>query len=311
MRRRLVILASLAIVLALARAAGFDTIAQVWRTVDRRAVLAVIVCYYGSLVLRIASWRLLLSPAAPPARTLASPLALGFVLSHVAPAKTGEPMPALLVSRAAGIPFPTALSVLTAERGAHLLLLLATFIPAAALTATALSRAAQLAALLLAAVAVAAPFAPALLRRAAVLASRLPRVGKAAAAYLGALAELLRSPRRLAALVACSAAFWVLQYLSLWSILRGGGVDVNLLQAAAVAGCAILGGTLSLLPFGTQDGISALALQTLGVPLATGFALALFHTTLSLGCGALVAAAVGVSGLARQSGGDGDRGPGK
>jgi hypothetical protein len=47
-----------------------------------------------------------------------------------------------------------------------------------------------------------------------------------------------------------------------------------------------LGGTLSLIPLGTQDGISALVLRAFGVPLATGFSLALFHTTLSLACGA-------------------------
>ena len=306
MRRRLVILASLAIVLALARATGFRTIAQVWHAVDPRSVLAVIACYYGSLALRIVSWRLLLGPGAPPARTLVSPLALGFVLSHVAPAKTGEPMPALLVSRAARVPLPAALSVLTAERGAHFLLLLATFVPAAALSARALTPAARVAAIALAALVAATPFAPTILRRASRAASRLPRVGAAAAAYFAALAELLRSPRRLAGLLACSAAFWVLQYLSLWSILRGGGVGVNPLEAAAVAGCAILGGTLTLLPLGTQDGISALALQAFGVPLAQGFALALFHTALSLGCGAVLALVVGALGLLRGSkGGEG------
>ena len=301
MRRRLVILASLAIVLALARATGFDTIAQVWRAVDPRSVLAVIACYFGSLALRVASWRLLLGPGGPPSLTLFSPLALGFVLSHVAPAKTGEPMPAFLVSRAARVPLPATLSVLTAERAAHFLLLLATFVPAAALSARALSPAARAAAIVLAGLVAAVPFAPTLLRRTARAASKLPRVGPAAAAYLVALNDLLRSPGRLAGLVACSAAFWVLQYLSLWSILRGGGVAVNPIEAAAVAGSAILGGTLTLLPLGTQDGISAIALQTFGVPLSLGFSLALFHTMLSLGCGASVALVVGARGLLRGS----------
>ena len=73
--------------------------------------------------------------------------------------------------------------------------------------------------------------------------------------------------------------------MSLWAILDGGGASVNLVGAAVVAGAAILGGTLTLLPLGTQDGISAVVLAGLGVPLATGFALALFHTVLSLLCG--------------------------
>jgi hypothetical protein len=102
-------------------------------------------------------------------------------------------------------------------------------------------------------------------------------------------------------LIGLSAAFWVLQYVSLAAILRGGGADVNLLQAATVSGCAILGGTLSLLPLGTQDGISALALRAFGVPLARGFSLALFHTALSLLCGATLALALGAAGLRRSS----------
>ncbi|MFN8176566.1 MAG: lysylphosphatidylglycerol synthase transmembrane domain-containing protein [bacterium] len=303
MRRRLVILASLAIVFALVRATGFRTIAGVWRTVDPRAVAVVVACWYGSLALRIASWRILLGEGAPPARTLASPLALGFVLSYAAPAKTGEPMPALLASRASGLPFATTLSVLTAERAAHLLLLLATFVPAAAFTAGAalpLARAARAASLGLAALAAASPFAPALLRRAGRAAARVRRGGPAVAAYCDALADLLGSPRRVTALLALSAAFWALQYFSLWAILRGGGAPVNPLEAATVAGCAILGGTLSLLPLGTQDGISALALRAFGVPLARGFSLALFHTTLSLGCGALLALAIAAAGAARR-----------
>jgi uncharacterized membrane protein YbhN (UPF0104 family) len=294
-RRWLVIAASLALAVALAKAAGFGTVAQVWRTLDLRGPLVSIACYYASLAIRVASWRRLLGPGAPAIRALAPPLALGFVVSHVAPAKAGEPVAALLAARALRLPLATTLAVLTAERALHVVTLLATFAPAAALAAgeaLSLSRAARAAAFLLAATLAALPLLPAVLRRATRLAARQPRSGAAAAAYLTSLASLLRSPSRVAPLAALSAGFWLLQYLSLAAILRAGDVDVNLLQAAAVAGAAVLGGTLSLLPLGTQDGISALALGAFGVPLARGFALALFHTLLGILCGAALAAAL-------------------
>ncbi len=298
MRRWVVIAASLALVLALARAAGFGTIAAVWGSVDPRGIAVAVACYYACLGVRVLAWRRLLGDAAPPLRTLAPPLALGFVLANVAPAKSGEPASALLLARAAGIPRSVTLSVLTAERGAHLLALLATFVPAAAFAAGArlqLSGAARTAAVVLAILLVALPFVPAVLGRAAELAPRLPRSGAALGRYLHALSALLRAPRGLVVLFALSLAFWTLQYASLGAILRAGGVPVNPAQAAAVAGAAILGGTLSLLPLGTQDGISALALGTLGVPLSTGFALALFHSALGLACGGLLAVLLGAA----------------
>jgi uncharacterized membrane protein YbhN (UPF0104 family) len=291
-RRWLVPLASLALVLALARAAGFATIRDVWSTVQVPGILASAVCWTMSLGVRIASWRLLLGSASPPARALVRPLALGFVLSYVIPAKAGEPVPAFLASRTLGLPLPRTLSVLTAERAAHVVLLLATFAPAAALAAgraLELSRAAAWAAVGLAGALAVIPFTPALLRRAERATHRLPRGGAVAGAYVCALLDLVVSPRRLAPLAFLSLGFWLLQYASLAAILRAGGVPVNLPQAAFVAGTAVLGGTLTLLPLGTQDGISALALDALGVPLARGFALALFHTTLGLACGAAAA----------------------
>ena len=312
MRRWIVILASVALVLSLARLAGFGTIAAVWRSIDPRGIAVSVTCYFAALAVRLICWRRLLGPAAPPPRVLAPPLALGFVLSHVAPAKTGEPAPALLLARTAGIPLSTSLAVLAAERGAHFVTLLATFVPAAALTAgstLALSGAARAAALLLAIAVAALPFIPGFLARIARGAARLPRVGATAAATLTALASLVRSPATMVPLLGLSALFWVLQYVSLGAILRAGDVSVNLPEAATVAGAAILGGTLTLLPLGTQDGISALALGGLGVPLERGFALALFHSALSLGCGAALAAALaGTAGRSSgSSGGIGGR----
>ena len=302
MRRWIVILASLVLVLALARVAGFGTIATVWRSLDPRGVAVSVACYFAALAVRGLCWHRLLGSAAPPVRTLAPPLALGFVLSHVAPAKTGEPAPALLLARSTGIPLATSLSVLAAERGAHLVTLLATFVPAAALTAgsvLALSGAARAAALLLAIAVAVLPLTPGVLGGASRWAARLPRVGATASSTLSALAALVGSPATMAPLLALSVVFWILQYVSLAAILRAGDVSVNLPQAAAVSGAAILGGTLTLLPLGTQDGISALALGGLGVPLERGFALALFHSTLSLLCGAALAA-----GLAARAAGE-------
>jgi uncharacterized protein (TIRG00374 family) len=293
-RRWVVIVASLAILLALTKAAGFREVARTWTSIALPGILLSVACYYSAVVVRILAWRLLLGADAPSARALAAPLAVGFVLGHVTPAKSGEPVTALLVSRAFDLPRSRTLSVLAAERGLQLVALLATFVPAAALVAgdvLELQGAIRFAAAALAAGLVALLFAPPLLRRAAPAAARLPRIGDGAARFTRALAELLAEPGRVLPLLGLAAVFWTLQYLSLWAILRAGGTSVNLIEAAAVAGSAILGGTLSMLPLGTQDGISALVLGGLGVPLAEGFALALFHTFLSLACGLLLAAA--------------------
>lgn len=304
MRRWIVILASLALVFALARAAGFATIGAVWRAVDPAGIAVSASCYYAAIAVRILAWQRLLGPASPPLRRLAPPLGLGFVLSHVAPAKSGEPAAALLLARAAGLPRATTLSILTAERGLQFVALLATFVPAAAFTAGGRLPFPRAAAALLALCLVALPLAPALLRRAARRLAPLPRVGPALERYAGDLAGRLASPRTVVPLLGLSVTFWALQYASLAAILRAGGVPVNPAQAVTVAGAAILGGTLSLLPLGTQDGISALALSTLGVPLSRGFSLALFHSALSLACGAALAAVLG-AGAARSTHGKG------
>jgi len=284
-RRWFVVVASVAIVLTLVRAAGFREVGDVWSSVERRGVAVAVACWWGALAVRVATWRRLLGADAPPLRTLASPLALGFVLGHLLPAKSGEPAAALLASRATGLPRARTLSVLTAERALHLLALLATFLPSAATWAGATLPVSILLLLLASGALLAPPF----LRAAAPAASRLPGVGGALRLYLDGLAALLRSRRALLPPLGLATLFWLLQYVSLWAILRAGGLPVNPVEAAAVAGAAILGGTLSMLPLGTQDGISAAALAGLGVPLARGFALSLLHSAISLGCGFVVA----------------------
>lgn len=295
MRRWLVILASLAILLTLLRAAGFRHVADTWGAVDPRGIVLSVACYYAALAVRVMAWRLLLGRGAPPLPALGPPLALGFVLGHVTPAKSGEPVTSVLVSRAFGIPLPRTLSVLTAERAAQALALLATFIPAAAWSAGGAlggGDAARAAAAVLGVLLVAATLARPALRRIRAPLARLSRIGSAAAAYVDGLIELLSDRKRLFPLGAISVVFWLLQYLSLWAILRAGGAAVNLSDAATVAGSAIVGGTLTMLPLGTQDAISAVVLAGMGVPAATGFSLALFHTLLSLACGLVLVAAL-------------------
>lgn len=293
MRRWLVVIASLVIVLILVKVAGFREVAETWRSVQPRGIALSVACYFAALAIRVLSWRHLLAADSPPSRALAAPLALGFVLGHVTPAKSGEPATAVLVSRAFGLPLTRTLSVLTVERGLQLLVLLGTFVPAAAVYAGELLEirgAVSAAGILLAALVVAVPFAGPALRGLAGVAARLPRIGPAAQRYLGETASILSSPSRVVPLLGLVTVFWILQYVSLWAILDAGGASVNLIDAAVVSGAAILGGTLSLLPLGTQDGISALVLTGLGLPLAQGFSLALFHSLLSLACGlALVA----------------------
>ena len=288
-RKPLLFIASLTILLILARAAGFKQIALVWKTLAPQMIALSIACYFASITARVLSWRMLLADSSPPGWKLVPPLALGFVLGHVAPAKTGEPATAVLVSKSLGIPLHRTLSALTAERALQLALLLATFLAAAAAKAGDLLEirgAIQLSAMLLVLLLVGFAAARPLLARLAPHAQKLPRVGPAASDYFLSLHDVLGNRRRLILLAALAGVFWILQYLSLWSILRAGGTTVDLPAAAVVAGAAILGGTLSLMPLGTQDGISAVVLRAFGVPLATGFSLALFHTALSLACGA-------------------------
>ncbi|HET9886264.1 MAG TPA: lysylphosphatidylglycerol synthase transmembrane domain-containing protein [bacterium] len=291
MRKPLLLIASLTILLILARAAGFQQIALVWKTLAPQMIALSVACYFASIAARVLSWRVLLADVAPPGWKLLPPLALGFVLGHVAPAKTGEPATAVLVSKSFGIPLHRTLSALTAERALQLVLLLATFLAAAVAKAGDLLEirgAVQLAAALLVLLLVGFAAARPLLARLAPHAQKLPRVGPAASDYFLSLHEVLGNRRRLILLAALAGIFWILQYLSLWAILRGGGTSIDLPAAADVAGAAILGGTLSLIPLGTQDGISAVVLRAFGVPLATGFSLALFHTALSLACGGVL-----------------------
>lgn len=282
------VIASLIIVLSLVQAAGLREVADTWRSIRWEGILVSLACYFAAIGVRILCWRRLLGADSPPARTLAAPLALGFVLGHVTPAKSGEPATALLVSRSFSLPLSRTLSVLTVERGLQVLVLLATFVPAATMYAGQvwqIQGTARIGAVLLAALGVGLVFATPWLRALARAAGRWPRVGPAASRYLLATAELLASRRRVIPILALVTIFWVLQYVSLWAILDAGGASVNLIDATVVAGAAIFGGTLSLLPLGTQDGISALVLSGLGVPLARGFALSLFHTLLSLAAG--------------------------
>ncbi len=300
MRRWTVVVASVVIVLTLVRAAGFREVGDVWASVEKAGVVLAIAAYYSALFVRIVAWRRLLGAEAPPFGSLAPPLALGFVLGHLLPAKSGEPASALLVSRESGLPVTRTLSVLTAERALQLLALVATFLPAATIYAGTILelRTTILAAwILLAVLGVGSLFAAPLLRAAAPAALRLPRVGPAVRDYLEALAGLLGSRRTVVPLLALATLFWILQYGSLWAILRAGGLPVNLIETAAVSGSAVIGGTLSMLPLGTQDGISAVVLRGIGVPLAQGFSLALLHTVVSLGCGLVTVAAA----LARRS----------
>ncbi len=308
MRKILLLLASLTLLLILARAAGFHHIAETWRRIAPGAIALSVACYYASIVARMLAWKVLLGAASPSLVRLAPPLALGFVLGNVAPAKTGEPAVALLVSRAFGVPLPRTLSALAAERGVHLVVLLVAFISAATLRAGALLdvRAATLAAaLVLAALLLAFLLARPLLPRFAAAVRRLPQVGAPLAASLSELHAILGNRPLVLRLTALAALFWALQFLSLWAILRGGGLSIDFPGAALVAGAAILGATLTFLPLGTQDGISAVVLKSFGVPLATGFALALFHTALSLACAAALVVLIPLWGTGQRNRGGG------
>lgn len=298
MRRWLALLLSIGILLTLARLSGFRELSQVWRSIELPKIALASLCYYAAMAVRIASWRILLGKGSPPLLALGPPLILGFILGHVAPAKTGEPTAALLASRTFGLPLARTFSVLTAERALQLLLLLATFLPCASLYAgriLEIERASTLVGTLLVLGSLLLLGTPSLARRLAPFADRLPRFGPVLSEALLSLAAILSSRAKVVPILILGTLYWLLQYVSLWAILLGGGVPVNLAGAAVVAGSAILGGTLSMIPLGTQDGISAVVLAGLGVPLARGFALSLFHTLLSLALGLLALGALAPS----------------
>jgi uncharacterized membrane protein YbhN (UPF0104 family) len=306
-RKILLLVASLALLLILARAAGFHHIGETWRRIPGPAILLSMACFLGSIAMRILAWKALLGAGVPSPWALAPTLAVGFVLGSIVPAKAGEPAVALLASRGFGVPLARTLSALAAERGVQLIVLLTAFVAAVALRAGTLldvRSAALAAAIVLVAILAGVFLARPHFGRAASAARRIPRIGPALAASFVELDTTLRDRPLLLRLVVLASLFWLLQFLSLWAILTGGGLSIDLAGAAVVAGAAILGSTISFLPLGTQDGISAVVLRAFGVPLATGFALALFHTMLSLACSAALVVLMpwfGVRGAPRDS----------
>lgn len=292
-RRTLFLLCSVALVLILAKAAGFHQIASTWKSLRLEGVLLSVACYYASLGVRVATWKILLGNGSPSTSRLLPPLALGFILGHLLPAKTGEPLTAVLLARTFRLPLGRALAALASERGLQLLVLLATFTAAAAWTAGNVFALQSMrnGAVILLGISMVGIFAlrPGLRLLRGPL-EKLPKVGPALRDSLNALEHTLSNRRSVVLLSLLTGVFWGLQYLSLWAMLNASTEAVTFPEAAVVAGAAILGGTLTLLPLGTQDGISAAVLNSFGVPLGVGFSLALAHTALSFACGALVLA---------------------
>jgi uncharacterized membrane protein YbhN (UPF0104 family) len=283
MKRWLAALVSLALIVTLVRLAGVRTVWQAWTEVHPAAIAASVACYLAALGVRVVLWRALLGGGLT---SFVRPIVVGSVLGHVLPLKVGDVAPALLVARVQNLPLPRTLSTLTVERVSQLIALIATFLPAAWLALAHTNAFPQVERAALAFLALTVGAAVLVLAIAATRRGRSTnRLLRAWHEYAQSLGTLVRAPRTLALTSSLGLTYWVLQYASLWAVLRGGGLAVGPVDAAAVCGAAVIGGTLSAIPLGTQDGISAVVLGALGFPTDRGFALALFHTALSLICG--------------------------
>lgn len=285
MKRWLAAFASIAVLVTLVRLAGVRTVWRAWTELPLSAIVASISCYVAALGIRVILWRALLGGSTT---SFVRPIVVGSVLGHVLPMKVGDVAPAVLAARLLDLPLTKTLSALTLERVSQLIALIATSFPAAWITLERTNAFPEIRrtalVFLVIVIVVSSGIVVISARRSARSTNRVVRAWNA---YATSLRTLLRQPRTLFLTLGLGFVFWMLQYASLWAILRGGGLSVRALDAATVCGAAVIGGTLTAIPLGTQDGISGAVLGALGFPVDRGFALALFHTALSLGCGLL------------------------
>ncbi len=281
----------------------------------------------ASYALRALRWGAILQPVGTaPTVALLGCTAAGFATSTVLPGRVGELVRPLLLSRTTGLPAAGALASILTERLTDLATLLAVFAGGVMIASGRLAPAAgpalrQTALLAAAGLTVAFLLVFLLLH---VRAAAVPRLARLApirwrdrlSSFLNHLLdglEAVRSARRLALLVAWSAAVWGTAILQIEALARGFGLSLGLAASAVLIGVSVIGLAVPT-PAGVGSFHAAIqfALSTLlGADLADATAFAIVHHAVCFfpitvaGLGYMAAAGLRPSSAARLAAPDG------
>jgi uncharacterized protein (TIRG00374 family) len=288
-------------------------------------LVAVLMVVAVQLLVRSYRWRWILPRSADgrpiPTRRLVPPLLVGYLGNAVLPARLGEPMRAVLVSRRERVGVAEALASVLLERIVDVAsLALVALVAAAVVGAPAwIVQAAGFAALVgMGAVAVLATvgMAPilALVRRVPAV-GRKPRLAEAFS-HLDRFAHTLGGGHRRRVIgfaFVLSLVAWLLDATTFWLAGQAVGAELGYAGAALISGIAVLGTAVPSAPgyVGTFELAGAAVASALGVPAEHGLALALVVHVLTLlplaagGAISLAAMGTGLAEVARASEGAG------
>ena len=263
------------------------------RSVDVAAVgaalgsanLAPIIAIMGvvavQLAIRAVRWSVLIPVRPPiPARRLVPPLLIGYLGNAVLPARLGEPMRAVIVSRRERVEMANALGSVLVERAVDVATLApVAFVASLVVRAPAwiqqglgVATAVGLCLLLLLVTIGVHPLITLVDR------TRLPRWATIRDVVVKFAATLGGRSRRTALLMAAglSLGAWVLDATSFWLAGRAVGVELGYGEAALIAGVTVLGTAIPSAPgyVGTFELAAVAAAGAIGVPIDEAFALA-------------------------------------
>lgn len=265
-------------------------LAEVGRVLGRAQVplvAAMVMVVVLQVVIRAGRWSILLGRERTiTARRLLAPLFVGYLGNTILPARLGEPMRAMIVSRRYGVGIPESLGTVLLERVvdvaalASLALVAAIAVDAPAwLTQVMLTvTAASVGGLVMLATVGLAPLV--WLAERLGLAAR-PRVRGAAAGFAASLGGRGRRRAMLAAVI-ISLGAWLLDAGMWWLGARALGFDLAYPAAILIGGATTLGTAVPSAPgyIGTFELAAAAVAAALGVDAAAGLALAvLVHAT--------------------------------
>ena len=235
-------------------------------------VVAAVTGYAVAFAVRGWAWHRVV-PAVPVGHAIAA-VHVALLGNHVLPLRLGEPLRVTSVVRRAGVDVPVAVASTVALRGADLAALAAL---AAVLGAGVATQVSGLGALLL-----------------VVVATTLAAGG---GGWLRHLARQGRARVRVPGpgVVTLVVGAWVLESGIVWVAARGAGVTLTLPEAVLVTTVTVAAQVAAVAPggFGTYEAAGTAVLVTLGVPAATGLAIALTAHAIKTGY-ALLAGAVAV-----------------
>lgn len=287
---------SVAALVFLARTLDIDSVVGILGRVDLRLLLVALAFVAVELAVRAGRWAVLL-PATRDgrrvgARRLIPSLLVGYLGNAVLPARLGEPIRAVVVSRRDGIGLPEALASVILERvidvaalGAIAVAatLLADTEPWATQMALVAAAIAGVVLVLLAAVGV-RPF----VRIAASVSGADTSVMRRAVGYMERFGAIIggrdRGPVMLAA-VAYSAAAWLLDGLIFLALGRSLGIDLGYAEALVVSAVTVLSTAIPAAPgfVGTFELAGVAGAAAVGVPPTEGLALAVLAHVTTLG----------------------------